>query len=55
MQEVMKTLGWSENPWYLANYDSQNRVFYKLTKHLTEKIIIILSQNFKNILFPNTS
>jgi hypothetical protein len=46
--------------WYIANYDIQNGVFYMLVKHLPEKntIIffntIILSQNFKNNLFPNT-
>jgi hypothetical protein len=40
----MKTLSWSEvsnTPkisWYLANYGIQNRVFYMLDKHLTEKI-----------------
>jgi hypothetical protein len=40
----MKTLGWngvsntSKIPWYLANYDIQNKVFYMLAKHLSKKI-----------------
>jgi hypothetical protein len=63
----MKTLGWSrvsntpKLSWYLANYDIQNRVFYMLAKHLSEKNIMVffntmvLSQNFKNTLFSNTS
>jgi hypothetical protein len=57
----MKTLGWSgvsntpKIQWYLANYGIQNRVFYMLAKHLPEKNSMVLSQNFKNTLFPNTS
>jgi hypothetical protein len=63
---VIKILGWSgvlNTPkilWYLANYDIQNIVFYMFIKHLSEKNtmvlenIMILSQNFKNTLFPNT-
>jgi hypothetical protein len=40
----MKTLGWSgasntpKIPWYLANHGIQNRVFYMLAKHISEKI-----------------
>jgi hypothetical protein len=61
---AMKTLsssGVSNTPnksWYLANYGIQNRVFYMSAKHLSRKNvmvffnIIVLSQNFKNTLFP---
>jgi hypothetical protein len=41
---AMKTLCWSgvsntlKILWYLANYGIQNRVFYMLTKQLSEKI-----------------
>jgi hypothetical protein len=41
---AIKTLDWSgisntsKILWYLANHDIQNRVFYMLTKHLSEKI-----------------
>jgi hypothetical protein len=60
---VIKTLGWrgvsntSKIPWYLANHDIQNRFFYMLVKHLSEKStmiffnIMILSKNFKNTFF----
>jgi hypothetical protein len=63
---AMKTMSWSgvlstpKISWYLANHDIQNRVFYILTKYLSKKNtivffnIMILSQNFKNTLFPNT-
>jgi hypothetical protein len=63
---VMKTLCWSgvlntsKIPWYLTNYGIQNRVFYMSAKHLSGKDgivffnIMVLPQNFKNTLFPNT-
>jgi hypothetical protein len=63
---AMKTLDWSgvsntpKIPWYLANYGIQNIVFYMLAKHLSGKNgmvffnTMVLSQNFKNTLFPNT-
>jgi hypothetical protein len=62
----MKTLGCSEVsntskiPWYLANHGIQNRVFYMLAKHPPGKNTMVffnttvLSQHFKNTLFPNT-
>jgi hypothetical protein len=45
--------------WYLVSYGIQNRAFYMVVKQLPEKIMIffntmVLSQNFKNILFINT-
>jgi hypothetical protein len=63
---AMKHLDWSRAsntpkiPWYLANHGIQNKVFYRLVKHFSGKNTIVffntmvLSQNFKNILFPNT-
>jgi hypothetical protein len=57
---AMKTLRLSEVSntskilWYLANHSIQNKVFYMLAKHLSRKNTMILSQNFKNTLFPNT-
>jgi hypothetical protein len=63
---AMKTLCWSgvsntpKIPWYLVNYGIQNRVFYMLVKHFSEKNIMVffntmvLSQRFKSTLFPNT-
>jgi hypothetical protein len=63
---TIKTLCWSgvsntpKIPWYLANHGIQNRIFYMLAKHLSGKNTmvffntIVLSQNFKNTLFPNT-
>jgi hypothetical protein len=63
MQETVidiKTLGWSgvlntlKIPWY------SKQSFYMLAKHLSRKNIIVffnimvLPQNFKNTLFPNT-
>jgi hypothetical protein len=41
---AIKILGWSgvsntsKISWYLANHDIQNKVFYILVKHLSEKI-----------------
>jgi hypothetical protein len=64
---AIKTLGRSgvsntlKKPCYLASHGIQNRVFHKLAKHLPEKNTMvffntmILSQNFKNILFSNTN
>jgi hypothetical protein len=42
----MKTLNWSgvsntsKIPWYLANYDIKNRVFYMLDKHLLKNTFV---------------
>jgi hypothetical protein len=64
---TMRTLDWSgvsdtlKIPLYLENHGIQNRVFYMLAKQLFEKNTMvsfntmILSQNFKNTLFSNTS
>jgi hypothetical protein len=58
---AIKTLGRSGVSNTLKNHGIQNRVFHKLAKHLPEKNIMvffntmILSQNFKNILFSNTN
>jgi hypothetical protein len=63
---AMKTLGWSgvsntpKISWYLVNHSIQNRFFYMLAKQLPGKNTMVffntmvLSQNFKNTLFPNT-
>jgi hypothetical protein len=62
----MKKLGWSgvsntpKIPWYIGNHGIQNIVFYMPAKHLSGKNTMVffntmvLPQNFKNTLFPNT-